>query len=446
MMRLFRRENNMVKKSLALASVALSLCGCTSVDMELGEGVVPDIDRMELSTEEITDIKCYQWKADSVVTDSWTYPLLGSMVQQMDGLTECSVIAQYTPYSFSNANDLWGTNPVIDSIKFTMGTPTVYGDTLSTMHVSIYDLKEDLPYPKDSVCLSSFDVESRIGDLIHSFDMVPKEGADVVQYLPVSYGERLLDTTGNVYNVDTLFHKRVKPLYFKANTVTKGGALVAVDMNDCFITVYYHNDTDTLDAMFTFDNSSYTYNESFTVIRHDYSYADPLSGVNVDDIESKEVSKSFYITSLGGLTGKVEIDKAAIDRIKNEAQAKGYSYVTVNNANIVFPLSRMSISSFDYACQNLGLYYDYNKQQATPDYSLSLDGTTTTFDGALNRALEWYRMDVTSYVQNLLIGKSDKYVIDVTPSTETDSSPSGVQLKGSVDGGVKLTITYTYVK
>ena len=92
------------------------------------------------------------------------------------------------------------------------------------------------------------------------------------------------------------------------------------------------------------------------------------------------------------------------------------------------------------------MYYDYNKQQATPDYSLSLSGTTTTFDGALNRALEWYRMDVTSYVQNLLIGKSDKYVIDVTPSTETDSSPSGVQLKGSVDGGVKLTITYTYVK
>ncbi|MDE6482420.1 MAG: DUF4270 domain-containing protein [Rikenellaceae bacterium] len=438
-MRLFQRLSNIA----AVLSVMLTV-SCTVVDNELGEGMLPDAERMKLTQETITSIACYQGAADSVVTDDWTYPLLGSMVQPMDGLVECSMVAQFSPGFFESTDSMWGDAPVIDSVKLVMNIAKVYGDSSTVMNISIYDMIENLPYNKDSVRLSSYPAERKLGQLIHSFDITPKS-TDITEYLPVSYAERFLDTTGRVFLDDTLFHKKFFPLYFKTNSVTNDGALMGIYPGKSYMYIYYHNHNkptpDTASITMYFDNASDGYNEAFTVIRRNYDYADPLSGVNPDVIDVKEAQSAFFVTSLAGLTGRVVIDKSAIESLKERAEAMGYSQVAVNNASLVFPLKRLSTPSFDFACSELGLYYDYNKQNPTPDYENRLSGSSG-FGGTLNRALEHYRMDVTSYVQRLLNGASDRYEVEVTPGSGVESSPSGVQLVE----GVALSITYTMLK
>lgn len=430
-----------------IAALIFSLASCTKVDNELGGGMIPDDARMLLASETITDLTCYQGAADSVITDNWTYPLLGSMVSQMDGLTDCSVVAQYSPWYIQSQDSVWGDNPVIDSVKLELAVATVHGDSTSAVTVSIYDMIENLPYTKDSVRLSSYPVQDKIGSLIHSFDAVPSS-TTLTTYLPVDYAKRFLDTTGSVYHNDTLFHQKFKPIYFTTNSVTAKGTLMGISPTNSLMYIYYHNQNkpkpDTTYISFTFRNSSEWYNDAFTVIRHNYDYADPLMGVNPTVIDSEEVQESFFVTSLGGLTGKVVIDKAAIDRIKDKAKAMGYSQISVNNAYLTFPVARHSTPSFDYACSELGLYFDYNKAVPTSDYKAKLSGSST-FDGSLNRALERYRMDVSNHIQELISGKSDKYTIEVTPTSSADASPSGVQLAGATTDGVKLSIVYTMI-
>ncbi len=441
-MRLFQRLSN-----IALFFPVV-LASCTVVDNELGEGMLPESDRMLLTQEVIKSIRCYQGAADSVVTDDWTYPLVGAMVQPMDGLVECSMVAQFSPGFFDNIDSMWGDAPVIDSVKLVMNIAKVYGDSSTVMSVSIYDMIENLPYSKDSVRLSSYPAERKLGKLIHSFDITPKS-TDITEYLPTSYAERFLDTTGRVFLDDTLFHKKFFPLYFRTNSVTNDGALMGIYPGRSYMYIYYHNHNkptpDTASLTMYFDNASDGYNEAFTVIRRNYDYADPLSGVNPDVIDGDDEQRGFFVTSLAGLTGKVVIDKAAIEDIKSRAEAMGYTRVSVNNASIIFPLKRLSIPSFDFACSDLGLYYDYNKQNPVPDYENAMSGSSS-FGGALNRALEEYRMDVTSYVQRLLDGNVDRYAIEVTPADGVVSSPSGVQLVGGGADGVTLSITYTMIK
>ena len=450
-MKSFQTKTNILRRGItavtAIAALMFSTASCTKVDNELGDGMIPDDARMLLVSETITDLACYQGAADSVITDSWTYPLLGSMVSQMDGLTECSVVAQYSPGFISSTDSIWGDNPVIDSVKLEIDVATVYGDSTSTVTVSIYDMIENLPYTSDSVRLSSYPALQKVGSLIHSFDLTPSSQS-ITTYLPVDYAKRFLDTTGSVYNNDTLFHKKFKPLYFTTDPVTSKGSLIAMSPINSYMYIYYHNQNkpnpDTTYIAFTFRNSSDWYNDVFTVIRHNYDYADPLTGVNPAVIDSDQVQTSFFVTSLGGLTGKVVIDKAAIDRIKEKAKAMGYSSISVNNAYLTFPVARHNTPSFDYACSELGLYFDYNKAIPTDDYDLKLLGSSS-FDGSLNRALEQYRMDVSSHIQALISGKSDKYTIEVTPTNSVDASPSGVQLAGTTTNGVKLSIAYTMI-
>jgi len=433
---------------MAVVLSAFQLASCTAVDTELGEGMLPDADDMRLTQEVITSIRCYQGAADSVVTDNWTYPLLGSMVQPMDGLVECSMVTQFSPGFFESTDSMWGDAPVIDSVKLVMNIAKVYGDSSTVMSISIYDMTENLPYNKDSVRLSSYPAERKLGELIHRFDITPRS-TDITEYLPVSYAERFLDTTGMVFLDDTLFHKKFFPLYLKTNSVTNDGALMGIYPGKSYMYIYYHNHNkptpDTASLTMYFDNASDGYNETFTVIRRDYDYADPLSGVDPDIIDGTEEQSGFYVTSLAGLTGKVVIDKSAIDEIRQRAEAMGYSHVSVNNASMIFPLKRLSTPSFDFACSGLGLYYDYNRQNPVPDYENTMTGSSV-FDGTLNRALEHYRMDVTSYVQRLLDGAVDRYTVEITPTGSVDSSPSGVQLTGGGADGVSLSITYTMLR
>lgn len=451
-MRFLKKVSNFFAICATLTAITLCTPSCTPIDYELGDNFVPNNDLMGIGIDTIRTIKSYQIAIDSTATDVWTYPMLGSIMQPFDGLTTCSFVGQYIPGAFES-DSLWGDHPTIDSVIMVISIKSMLGAQNTPFNIDIYDLKKPLPYHKDSSYYSNFPVSEYIETKPIVEIQTNSSVSSIRTNLPVDFAKQLLDTTGRVYFVDTLFQKKFYGMHFKTNKVLTGGAMMELDLENTYFTVHYHNkNTPTPDTTYThfyLNNATEMSNESFTLIDHNYSFADPIIGIKPSSIDDKKVSSNIFVTSMGGLAGKLEIPKEEIERIKALVKSKGYSQVAINNATIIFSLANTTISAMNFATSQIAFYYNVNTLKMMPDYFPPSSDTdyTPSFDGKINRALGLYQMNITSYIQKLFSGQSEIYTIDMAPAYGVEDGLNGVHLYGydSVEP-IRLGITYTMVK
>lgn len=459
-MRYFLSKSKMIKTVMLTVLCVSSFVACTTVELDFGSDFIPDKDKMKVEQITINGLKTYNILRDSIPTNNSAY--VGSMITPNFGAIDMNVITTYVPGVFKNQDSLWGDEPKIDSVVLEFIVSSHIGDSLgSSSKIMVKTLENALPFPKnlDSIYYSNFDAKPYVSqEILGEFNIHGTKYRERVN-LPIAFAEKFLDTTGRIFNIDSLFIKKFPGLYFEAVHAFSRGVVNKLDLNSTAIRVYYHNknkpNADTTSVDFITISTTKNLNQHFTMINHRYELSDPIVGINPATInDTINPQKKIYIEALSGVMGQVEFPKEAINDLIESAKAKGFSKIVVNNATINFNINVPSTVNLDNAFNKLGLMYNFNTTDYIKDYypfdeQLIAQGQTAktpNFGGAINRALNNYQMDITSYVQSLLNGK-ERYKIQVAPSYGNEMLFNGVILDGgNVDNSCEVLITYTLLK
>jgi hypothetical protein len=220
-------------------------------------------------------------------------------------------------------------------------------------------------------------------------------------------------------------------------------------------------------------------NISVNSIQHDYDGTDIDLEASTCDV--------CYVEGMGGVATEVCFTDEFIQSLADIVlEAGDDATVSVNQAMFTIYLDGASDDYNDLpasltpimngAMMRMGMYVDYNNMVAISDYNYSVEGSVVlSYDGYLNRSLGCYQMDISTYIQTLMLtaaksaaennGKVDltKFAVGATDAESGDYvnlrriyiAPDASSLYGMNRqvlygmGGVapvKLELTYTIVK
>lgn len=447
-----------IRAALAGAA-AVTAVSCTKVDNLLGEDYVPDQQVMQMARDTFYDFNTYALTIDSMAATGWEYGIFGSMIEPLYGRTTCGTVAQFLPTGFEDSKVAFGPEPTIDSVILYLGIGSGYGDSTYYNTVTMYPIQNRLHY--DSTYYSNF------GRTQLKYDPVPVttfqskfSKTQVKQYLNPEYWKQYLDTSGQVYKYDTLFHKRHRGFYFKVEPLngtpgTPAGALAKIDYETSSVVLYYHNKRspkpDTSYVEYSFYNGDYSTNTNITTVEHDYTYADPVKGVDPARLnDTLTTSPVTYVQGLAGLMTYVEIPWEVLESLKRKVEGEGYDArkLSINRAALTAYIDDVDKAELDKAVERFGLYFDYATNWWIPDYNPYYEQSITMpFGGYVERALFCYEMDITSYVQKLLTGQYAHNRVYLAPGINYADVPNHTSLQGKGSARpMRLVVTYTMIK
>ena len=408
----------MLKKGLVASAlcVAVSMVSCEQVDYNVGGDLVPDNSKMTFVADTLENFNAYTRTVDSVATSMLGYTMLGNTTTPYVGSTDFSFISTYLP----NTDSLWGTNPTIDSVKFVLRTSPAGGDSLLPQVVYINKVNKYLESFMDTTYYSNFNFADYVDPNPIAVMTTIDSSVNKVN-LPISFAKPLLDTTGQIYQFDTLFLKKHFGLMLSTAKHHTEGVYSNVILASSGIEVYYRNQNvptpDTLMAFFTMENNQ-RYNTSFTMIKRDFTTADPVIGVNDAIINTEEAQSTVYVQGQAGLLTKLDLKKEYFDAIKESAKLKGFSTIVISNATLTLPVVDPTPASMTRSVPRLGAYYDYAAYGYLSDEE---NDSSTSYDGTLNRAKNRYTMDITEHIQSIFMNESSSTSDDEVVNDKKDN-------------------------
>lgn len=190
-------------------------------------------------------------------------------------------------------------------------------------------------------------------------------------------------------------------------------------------------------------------NVSFTTVDHDFSdvtlYNPSLIEASLPTLEREEVAVGF-VDGMGGVVTEVMFSDEFIQSLADVAMSRPDAVVSVNKAALSVYLDG---SDYDYmvidpmlmtpimeaAMGRLGLYTDYDNRIAITDYLYTQESSSMqlAYDGYLNRSLACYTMDMSTYVQSLMLAAADNLLEDGVSVDLEKFSPDNTSDESLVD-------------
>lgn len=418
----------------------LSLVACQK-DSNLGEDIVTMSDsKINMVFTDTVTIDAYSVLVDSVSTSKLKYNLLGSIYDNVFGTTTASI---YTQLRLSENNVDFGTNAVCDSIILTLDYVGFYGDTPSVQTLRVFELDEDLNF--DSTYFSNDNLSYNpieIGSLTAAFkpnDSVDYFGVKVKPHLVLklnkSFGEKIMAKSGQSELSDNEnFKDFIKGIYITSDKAISDGGLAYFDLMSSLslVTLYYHNDEDTLNYKFAI-NEFCSYFSSF----NHYDYADANAGFKAQVIQGDKTlgNQMLYVQSLGGVKTKLyfphlkELTKNGPIAVQNAELL-----INVQSGSDIYnePIYGLAVTKLD----SLG------KPQFINDY---YEGSTY-FGGDYNEDNKYYFFNLNRYVQSILSENENPYGLEIVAK---GASIYGNRLifagPKTVSRPLRLKVTYTRV-
>lgn len=465
---------------IALAFVVFAF-GCTKIDDTLGSGFIPQDQTMTIGIDTLSGFDTYADLVDSLASTRMGVAIVGNddRQSQLWGVTTAAAVVQYVPYRFSSKSrygkpDL---KVVVDSVKFSLTTASFFGDTLTVNRptVDVYEVTKRIN--GDSSYYSNHNIAGMISDNpVFSFQLERSRNSqheilftrdNHASILDGDYITRLVGADTTIYSHDTLFLKTFNGFYLKSNDAK---AVYNITLAKMGMVVYARNFEkedpskvkDTLSVSYIFDdNPKYFYPTSVNMFKHNY----PVGGdiLKTVDTLNTPTSSKIYLQAMGGVTPKIKFRDQLIDAINALKTNNGVTYkdIVISNAYMVVKSENFGtdqILYLDDAPNRIGSYLNYHKYTPTVDYNYVYEqnGYKIPYGGYYSRKLEEYKMDITTFVQRLLIKKEADAepaprVITFGPDVSTSSTYAGdrVMLKGDnsdIDQSIKLIITYTLIR
>jgi hypothetical protein len=436
------------------------------------------VDSLTVLTKTVADDPTYTWIAIPTTTNlNLARHPLGYLVDPVLGTTESSlsmgVNLPSSAFSFGNT-------PVLDSAVLVLPYSTqFYGDTTTSVYsIDVHQLTSDISrgnsfttsqvYPFAPAVIGNFTGKIKPTTPLKITNIVTARvdtvGA-VVPQLRIKLNNEFIQST--ILGVDTsqlknnpAFANYFKGLHINLNktTSTGTGGMMFFNMSSTTtarIELYYKRKNATtatnIDTLMTgFPVALSGVNPVAATINHTYSEE---VTTQLADVSNKQYNVT-YLQGLAGLRNKVSFPylKTFYDKFGVKAGSK----IIINKAELVVDVSSGTDVAPFAAAPRLALYrLNIAGQRVNLPDNLATDPRiNTNFGGIYDLTNKRYTFIVTSYLQDLLDGKTEDYgtFLATSPSTEFSLTPTVTAASRVVIGSftnptnkTKLNIFYTVV-
>ncbi|MDX8338262.1 DUF4270 domain-containing protein [Draconibacterium sp. IB214405] len=445
-------------KMLGVLLVAVSaFVACNNEQNDLGLGVLPEEDLINVRNISVSDkIASFTFSESNLVSNQASVNLLGSFKDPVFGKTTAHFASQFRLTEYPD----FGTNPVVDSVRLYIFYRNIYGDTLTTQRLKVYEMESDLLPATDVEYTQDIDLKSMASTVpLAEFDFNPKVELDSAtqdtnyQLLTIplanSLGEKLIGADSLDMINNDVFLQYFKGLYIESEDVSGEGALINIHtlptstFQGSALLVYFNNDENTIDL--EDDEEPDTMSQAYLItsnsarvsaIVHDYTGTPFLENLDSEDVEEDLV----YVQPTGGLKSRITI--TGLESWKDSVN------MGINKAEIVFHVDTIASDIHNYPppSQLLFTFVAPDGEEYQPiDYFFN----PTYYGGYLDTSDYTYSFNITQHVQriidvtdpedDLFVGNQGFYV---TTGKRVDIA-NRVILKSAKDDGVQMRITYT---
>jgi hypothetical protein len=407
--------------------------------------------------------------SDSVLTYRTSPALIGAVNDPALGQVRATY---YTQLNLGGTDLSFGMNPKADSIVLTLDYKLLSGKSDNPVTIKVYELAEGFQEKESYFANSEL---ARKSNLLGSKTVIPRilsrdvngtktDSARLIRIkLDPALSQSLIAQSGkDALKNQTNFTNFLKgiALVVEGNSDAQLIALnilpnTAIKSNKTALTLYYKESTDSRDHSFLLYGPDI---KSFTNISSNRA-GTALAGLqqNLQHIPSAQTSGLSYVQAGTQLFTKLSIP--FLHKLKEK-----HGNFVINRAELIIPVQDGSTSLFAVP-QRLALYITNNSNRVLKDkdgnpisVQMSSVGSTTTnlFPTALvyNSDKNHYSVNITSYLQSVLLGAKDNNSLLLAPVTFTQGANGAAQitpeifpyraiLSNTAGNGVKLRIYFS---
>lgn len=432
-----------------VALLSLVIYSCSKELTPIGLGLVTDVDLLNMGYTDTVKLVAYSIPDDSIYTRNLNinnahYIQVGSMYDPVFGITTSNL---YTQLFLTAARTRFGTSPVFDSAFLYLNYKGSYGDTLSNMTFSVYNLTGDIVDSLSSYSYSTVSYDPvPIGEI--TFQPRPHDSAyfggakhSPILRIPINrkFGNSVLGITDtNALNTNAAFIKKFKGIYIAAEpqkTPGKGSIITFQIPSDyLLLRMYYHNSPDTAK---TYDFAISTGCSRFQNYTHN-GHAEAIPALKQQLNGNTSLGEQFlFAQGLGGT--KIKIRFPYLDKWINNDK------IVINDAQLV--IGNSSVSPVFPNPGYLSLHGVGENGTTSPFSIVDESDASGYFDGTYNSSSNSYRFRITRYVQQVILGKERNNGMHlIIPSSAVN--PSRLILNGtsSTQSDMKLYLRYTILQ
>ncbi len=375
------------------------LFSCKKEPQEIGLDLVEN-NPLEVVTSDTTTVIAYSLPEDSIRTDETSICLLGSIYDPVFGKTTATV---YTQVGISILNPDFGTNPVCDSVVFSILYSGYYGDTTTTQTLRFYEVTETMYldtsyYSHQVVAVDPVELGS------YTFQPRPTDSVliDTTKYEPhlrcvlgPALGNKILTADTSVFDSGDDFKEFFKGIAIVPDHEELGpdqGAMLYLSFYGSIskLVVYYHNDEeDSLSYRMSVNSSSLA---RFMHYDH-YGYAEASAEFRQQVFDGDTVlgNNQIYLQSMAGVKARIEFPFLMNWVSTNK--------IAINEAQLFF--YDQNPDTVRYLAPSKLVLYNINEEGELEFLSDQLE-SDTYFDGVYTGTR--YRFRINLYLQALLTG------------------------------------------
>lgn len=386
-----------------ILAAAAAVISCVENDRTLGEGMLPDESVINLGVKTF-DLPVTNQVSDSMQAGNTVTMLLGTVTDPVFGTAISNTASYVLPYS--DTTD-FGESPRLLSAYM----------TLSIDSISYMDENQKGIHQRIRIYKLTSPLDSTIGFCNSitpdDYDPVPVTLSDPVIYgegeirvdLTEAYAQELLSTTPEEFADVDLFLEKIHGLYIEVQAplgTAEGGRMNYLNLGTSTININYILNNP--DRGFTDKDTT----ESFAF---GYSSAFNYFSTGSEHLADNAPAEELYLEGLSGIKPHISAAelKDMLDSWIEESGLDG-SLIILSRAELVFPYSTPEdYGRFDRTHPS-AIYAFTRDPLATysEGYYAPLESVYTAYNkGDINRSLQQYSMDITSYIQNLILTDRD---------------------------------------
>jgi len=417
------------------------LSGCEA-DEQLGLDIQPPGDELNATKTDTFSIATYTRIADSVRSDETAISLAGFYTDPVFGPLKASFCSQLR---LSGTNVDFGSNVVIDSVILHLEYYSIYGNSKQNnrMTFDVFELQNSISL--DSTYYSFSPIES--GNKLGSISFVPNNDDSVILggkilapqlriHLDKNFGKRIVDASDMGYlATSTTFESFFHGFSVVPTSANPNGSLVSFDVMSANsgLSIYYHNDDDTLSYKFNITQACARYG-NYNHFSHTGGQPALLNQIAGDTALGQE---KLYLQPLGGTE--------VVLKTPHLASLNSQFSVVINRAELFVPVDATDFTTESYpkpvklALVKLDKDGDY---AYISDYTIDSD----TYGGMYDEEKGCYRFVITRHLQDIITGGDESYgyVLMVSGSSIYGNR---VVLNGPESADrLKLEVTYTLIQ
>lgn len=400
------------RQSIAFIIILLSSLifpySCVVNDRTVGDDFVSGDYILKLANDEFA-LEITTAFPDSVLGYSNDRMVFGYLKDETFGYSEAATVSHVLPAVTSLDT---GLDPVLLDSYIYLEIDSTHvnsaGQEGILQNLSVYRLNKAI----DSCTMhnTSFSINDVIGAPISVGAPVYNGGDSIKIHITEEFAKELLRTTYEESNDNDLFKERIKGIYLSCGDIPQeilpnGGRMNFIPLGYSRIGIKFsYTDKDNPD--FKQDSTINFYFGAEKAIN--------LYRSGSQNLASDELGEKVYVEGQAGVKPviKYEFLKKTFDKWMEE---KGYAEgsIVVSRASIILPFempedySKLDLEypAFLYPCINQKLY----KETQSTDYFNLLDEVFTIYNtGKIDRDKLQYKMDITAYIQNMLMTDDKK--------------------------------------